>query len=214
MLEGLKTAVERLNTPAFARLLALIPPSSQRPESTGSGDSHLKDGYDEDEHCNASDPESKNSELEVPEREEESNSDNEYQSDEKYDGDCSSQSRNDSEHMAWAHATEVLVPHAKGDSDFVLDALSGNIFENLTRSWGELVGNLNVPDIESRVQHISSNARGSTVHELEQTLVEAGYFVPRREAPSVWPPSIYSPDDDDECAGIVNESVLQDFLKW
>ncbi|CEJ62405.1 hypothetical protein PMG11_10905 [Penicillium brasilianum] len=210
MFESLKTTVERLATPVFARLLGFIPLGR---EYTDSDDTYRKDEYCKDECCKTGDSESEPSEAQVFVREEVFNSENGSQGDENHDSDTPSESRNDSNRMAWANTTRVLIPHTKKDSDFVLDGLSGNIFEDITeRDVYVSTGKLKIPDIESRMRHISSNARHSTVRELEHTLVQAGFLVPYREGPSVWPPSIYSPDD--ECAGAVNDSVLQDFLKW
>ncbi|OOQ84423.1 hypothetical protein PEBR_30443 [Penicillium brasilianum] len=215
--ESLKTAVERLSTPVFARLLGFIPLGR---EYTGSDAWYHKYGYWKDEDRKNGAPESEPSRPEVFASREEFNSDNNFQKDENYDRDCSSESRKNPYRVAWASATKVLIPRTNKDSDFVLDGLSGNIFENITkrnlritkRDLRFATGNLNISDIESRMRHISSNARRSTVRELEHTLVQAGFLVPRMDVPSFWPPSIYSPDD--ECAGTVNDSVLQDFLKW
>lgn len=64
--------------------------------------------------------------------------------------------------------TEVLIPHTRDDSDFVLESLSGDIFKSLASKGGMLLGELAVPDIHSRIRQISSKARSSTVHELSR----------------------------------------------
>ncbi|KAJ5710658.1 hypothetical protein N7488_004814 [Penicillium malachiteum] len=125
----------------------------------------------------------------------------------------------DFESWLWANSREVKVPLNKFDSDFVLEAIFGNNFAPLQCSGGEAyeIGNLMAPELESRLQQISLRAKSSTLSKLEETLVEAGFLVPREKVPDVWPPSVYEPEFDDEeiRSHWQSESVvLEELLGW
>lgn len=174
IVERLNTAVEDLTIPALSRLLAFVPVHSEDLEFTGSDDIHhetrlaeesSKDVHSEDGYCDGQNRKTGYSESEQSEYED-------LQSDEDYYGDY--YESNDSEHRAWASVTEVLIPHTEDDGDFVLAALSGNIFTSITREEdGYLIGNLEVPGIKSRLGQTSPNAKVSTVHEGARTNLDS-----------------------------------------
>jgi hypothetical protein len=213
MFERLIAGIEKLATPASARLLAFIPVLSERTAYIGCGstspttvplDESLKNFHSTYEHCR-----SENRENGAKEGEQ---FDDENSLRERDQGDFHRESDN-SERKAGIYSTEILIPHTKDDSDFVLESLSGDIFKSPTIRKRSPYGLVAVPGLESRIQQISSRARRSTVHELWQILIRAGYLVPSHDVEKVWPPSVYSLDvEDDEDEAV--DSVLRDFLKW
>lgn len=167
----LPTIIERLNavvegpiTPASSRLLGFVSLLSEELKhkdydgthsDTRSAGESLSDvrsdgGYFESESYRSSDSESDQSGYE------------DFESDDDYDSEF--YDSNDSERKAWAGDTEALVPLTKGDSDFVLDTLSGDIFTSIGRGFRDsLTRNLTIPEIDSRLRQISSTARRYTV---------------------------------------------------
>jgi hypothetical protein len=179
LFKRLKTAVGGLNTPAFSRVRAFLPEhiraDGRHPEiRPAEKDSQVVHGGDGDSETEQSDEEDLSSE-------------------EDYDSDFLDS--NDSERRAWASSTEALIPRTEDDSNTVLAALSGDIFTFITLStYGDVIGKLNIPDLEARLREILQNARRSTVQELEGDLIDNGFLVPWSRGPDVWPPSVYSDD--------------------
>lgn len=159
-----------LTTPGFSRLRAFVTKYT-RPAEEDSEDVHGGHGNSEDEQSDEEDLGS------------EEDSDSDYHE------------SNDPKRRAWASSTEVLIPCTDDDSNAVLAALSGDIFTSITLDMhGLLSGKLEIPDLEFRLRQILPNARRSTVQELEEKLVQAGFLVPWSLGPEVWPPRVYSPD--------------------
>lgn len=174
LFKRLKTAVGGLTTPAFSRVRAFLPEYTRadvehpetRPAEKDSQDVHGGDGDSETEQSDEED----------------------LRSEEDYDSDYFDS--NDLERRAWISSTEVLIPCTR---NAVLDALSGDIFTSITLSTnGDLVGKLEIPDLEARLRQILPNARRSTVEELEEDLIQDGFLVPWSLGPKVWPPRVYS----------------------
>jgi hypothetical protein len=179
LFKRLNTAVEGSTTPAFSRLLAFVPEYTRadgiHPEARPAEE------YSQDVNCGHGDSEDEQSDEE------------DLGSEEDFDSDY--YNSNDSERRAWASSTEVLIPCNDDDSNVVLAGLSGDIFTSITRGTdGDLLGKLEIPDLESRLRQILPNARRSTVQKLEKRLVKDGYLVPWSAGPDVWPPRVYSPD--------------------
>jgi hypothetical protein len=179
LFKRLNTAVGNLTTPVFSRVRAFLPEYSRadveypetRPAEKDSQDVHGGDGDSETEQSDEED----------------------LRSEEDYDSDCIDS--NDLERRAWTSSTEVLIPCTEDDSNAVLAALSGDIFTSITLSTdGELVGKLEIPDLEARIRQILPNARRSTVEELEEDLIQDGFLVPWSFGPEVWPPRVYLHD--------------------
>ncbi|KAI7972609.1 hypothetical protein EIK77_009072 [Talaromyces pinophilus] len=177
LFKRLNTAVGGLTTPAFSRVRAFLPEYSrsdvEHPETrTAEKDSQDVHGGDGDS---------------------EKSDEEDLRSEEDYDSDCIDS--NDLERRAWTSSTEVLIPCTEDDSNAVLAALSGDIFTSITLSTdGELVGKLEIPDLEARIRQILPNARRSTVQELEEDLIQDGFLVPWSFGPEVWPPRVYLHD--------------------
>ncbi|OKL57442.1 hypothetical protein UA08_07168 [Talaromyces atroroseus] len=182
--ERLMTVVEGLNTSAFSQLLAFVP------QYTRAGDIHPENKPaqedSQDAHVGYGDPEDEQSDKEDLEIEE--NSDSEY---------YERNERNESERRAWASSTVALVPRTVDDGNAVLTALSGEIFSSIALGMdGLLLGQLEIPDLESRLRQILPNARRYTVQELEEALAMNGFLVPWNLGPDFWPPKeVYSEQD-------------------
>ncbi|QKX56752.1 uncharacterized protein TRUGW13939_03859 [Talaromyces rugulosus] len=179
LFQRLETAVGGLTTPAFSQLRGFVPEYTRaavmhpetRPAEEDSQDVYGGHGDSEGEQSD----------------------EEEFGSEEDLDGD--NDDSNDSERRTWASSTEVLIPCNDDDSNAVLAGLFGDIFTSITRGKnGCLLGKLEIPGLESRLQQILPNARRSTVQELEEALIQDGFLVPCSAGPDVWPPRVYSPD--------------------
>ncbi|KAF4177918.1 hypothetical protein CNMCM8927_008970 [Aspergillus lentulus] len=184
LLTLLKTVVEDLTTLPVSRLRAFVPEYTRadgmHPENSPAEEDFqdVHGGYGDSE-----DEQSDEEDLVL-----------------KEDSDCDYYERNESERRAWASSTDVLIPCPADDSNAVHTALSGDIFTSIALGTdGCLLGKLDIPDFESRLRQILSNARRSTVQELEKDLIRDELLVPWSLGPDFWPPKeVYSDCDEVE----------------